>query len=220
MRDHRGIQALAIGTCALSVAIASWATGWIAVTPRPDRTLHLRIGEALAQEALAHVGSGGRVVVFARDTAEFEQPAADLALRSFTAEMQKAGHPVTDLRLVAEDPLRPIHLPENDLFEVLRKSKQGDIVVSMMGPVLLAQDQRLALGTPKASVIAFCPGSSAEVLDPAQLISMGLLHGGVLAASSTGTPQQPAPIPATFETLYRRMGPMTPIRQSRSKDRP
>lgn len=220
MRDHRGIQALAIGTCAISVVIASWALGWIDVTPRPSGTLHQKIGQALAQEALAHAGSGGRVVVFARDTSEFEQPAMDLALRSFTAEMLKAGHPVTDLRLVAEDPLRPIHVPEGDLFDVLRKSSKGDVVVSLMGPVLLAEDQRLALGTPKASVIAFCPGSSAEVMDPAQLASMGLLHGGVLALPPSNDPKQPNKTPDRFEALYRRMDSKALLQKPQPKGRP
>ncbi len=220
MRDHRGIQALAISTCTISVVVASWALGWIHITPRPSGTLHQKIGQALAQEALAHAGSGGRVVVFARDTSEFEQPAMDLALRSFTTEMQKAGHPVTDLRLVAEDPLRPIHVPEGDLFDVLRKSNQGDVVVSLMGPVLLAEDQRLALGRPKAAVIAFCPGSSAEVMDPAQLTTMGLLHGGVIALSPSIDPKQPTPIPDGFEALYRRMDSKAQIPISQPKGRP
>lgn len=220
MRDHRGIQALAIGTCTISVVIASWVLGWIDVAPRPSGTLHQKIGQALAQEALAHAGSGGRVVVFARDTSEFEQPAMDLALRSFTAEMQKAGHPVTDLRLVAEDPLRPIHIPEGDLFDVLRKSSKGDVVVSLMGPALLAEDQRLALGTPKASVIAFCPGSSAEIMDPAQLASMGLLHGGVLALSPSSNPKQPNKTPDSFEVLYRRIDSKALLQKPQPKGRP
>jgi hypothetical protein len=160
------------------------------------------------------------VVVFARDTSEFEQPATDMALRSFTTEMQKAGHPVTDLRLVAEDPLRPIHVPEGDLFDVLRKSSKGDVVVSLMGPVLLAEDQRLALGTPKASVIAFCPGSSAEVLDPAQLSSMGLLHGGVLALPASNDPKQSAKTPDRFEALYRRMDSKALLQKPKTQGRP
>lgn len=220
MRDHRGIQALAIGICASSVVIASWAQGWIGVDPRPDGTLHQQIGQALAQEALAHAGSGGRVVVFARDTSEFAQPAADMALRSFTNEMRRAGHPVTDLRRIAEDPLRPIHVPEGDLFEVLRKSRKGDVVVSFLGPGVLAGEQRIALGTPQAAVIAFCPGSSAEIMDPAQLSAMGLLHGGVVAVPAGSVPEAPGKVPDTFGALYRRMDPRAREPGPRVKGRP
>jgi hypothetical protein len=106
------------------------------------------------------------------------------------------------------------------LFDVLRKSNKGDVVVSLMGPVLLAEDQRLALGTPKASVIAFCPGSSAEVMDPAQLTTMGLLHGGVLALSPASNPKQPTHIPDSFEALYRRMDSKAQIPNSQPKGRP
>jgi hypothetical protein len=134
--------------------------------------------------------------------------------------MQKSGHPVTDLRLVAEDPLRPIHVPEGDVFDVLRKSSKGDVVVSLMGPALLTEDQRLALGTPKASVIAFCPGSSAEVLDPAQLASMGLLHGGVLALPPSNDPKQPNKTPDSFEALYRRMDSKALLQKPQPKGRP
>jgi hypothetical protein len=106
------------------------------------------------------------------------------------------------------------------LFDVLRKSSKGDVVVSLLGPVLLPEDQRLALGHPKASVIAFCPGSSAEVLDPAQLASMGLLHGAVLALPPSNDPKQSAKKPDSFEALYCRMDSKALIQKTKTQGRP
>jgi hypothetical protein len=106
------------------------------------------------------------------------------------------------------------------LFDVLRKSSKGDVVVSLLGPVLLPEDQRLALGHPKASVIAFCPGSSAEVLDPAQLASMGMLHGAVLALPPSNDPKQSAKKPDSFEALYCRMDSKALIQKTKTQGRP
>jgi hypothetical protein len=91
------------------------------------------------------------------------------------------------------------------VFDVLRRSKPGDVVVSFLGPALLSEEQRNALGHgPRASVVAFCPGAIPTVLDLRRIAGMGLLHGAVLARTpvpSSGSPPGGSP---GFDTLYRR----------------
>lgn len=205
MRDHRGIQAVSLlATAAGAAAMVLFAVSRN-VAPSDDAVPAAEIGRALAAETLSRVAPGGRVVVFARDTSEFPQPSADLALSAFRGALAEAGHAEAALRLVAEDPLRPLRVPEGDVFDVLRRSKPGDVVVSFLGPALLSEEQRNALGDgPRASVVAFCPGAIPAVMDLRRIAGMGLLHGAVLARTPVPATGKPSDRRPAFDTLYRR----------------
>jgi hypothetical protein len=205
MRDHRGIQALSLAVTALGAAALVAFAASRNVPPSDDTVLAEEVGRAVAAETLSLVGGQGRVVVFARDTSEFAQPAADAALGAFRRSLADAGREVAATRLIAEDPLRPLRVPEGDVFDVLRKSKTGDVLVSFLGPALLSEEQRAALGSsPHASVVAFCPGAIPAVMDLRRLSEMGLLHGAVVARTRVAaTPTAPSG-KAAFETQYRR----------------
>lgn len=208
MRDHRGIQAAAAFVAAASAgAMFAFALSRN-VAPAEDPALHREVGRALAAEALRLHRDGGRITVFARDTSEFPQPAVDHALAGFREAVAEAGRPEPAWRRIAEDPLRPIRVPEGDLFELLRKSKPGDVVVSFLGPAVLGEDQRRDLGNgPHGSVVAFCPGAIPETLDLARLASMGLLHGAVLSRNDVGRTGDASPSlkgKAAYEAHYRK----------------
>lgn len=205
MRDHRGIQAVSLlATAAGAAAMILFALSRN-VAPSDDAVPAAEIGRALAAETLSRVAPGGRVVVFARDTSEFPQPSADLALSAFRRALAEAGHAEATLRPVAEDPLRPLRVPEGDVFDVLRRSKAGDVVVSFLGPALLSEEQQAALGSaPHASVVAFCPGAIPAVMDLRRIAGMGLLHGAVLARTPVPATAKPSGGRPAFDTLYRR----------------
>jgi hypothetical protein len=57
-------------------------------------------------------------------------------------------------------------------------------------------------------------------MDPAQLASMGLLHGGVLALSPRSDPKQPNKTPDSFEVLYRRIDSKALLQKPQPKGRP
>lgn len=213
MRDHRGIQAAAAFVAAACVgAMAAFALSRN-VAPPEDPGLHREVGRAVAAEALRFHRDGGRITVFARDTSEFPQPAVDHALAGLQAALAEAGRPAPTVRRIAEDPLRPIRVPEGDVFDLLRKSRSGDVVVSFLGPAVLGEEQRQALGaTPHAAVVAFCPGAIPETLDLARLASMGLLHGAVLSRSPSANAANASPASAptgkaAFEARYRKAVP-------------
>ena len=206
MRNHRGIQAVSIAVITAGAAAMVLFAASRNVTPSDDAVLSEEVGRALSAETLARLGGQGRIVVFARDTSEFPQPAADAALDAFRRSLAESGHVVAATRLIAEDPLRPLRVPEGDVFDVLRKSKAGDVVVSFLGPALLSEDQRGALGTTgHAAVVAFCPGAIPAVMDLRRLAGMGLLHGAVVARSRVA-PATPTPSgKAAFEAQYLRV---------------
>src|SRR4029450_11819785 len=79
--------------------------------PPPNRALHRALGERMATEAVRLSSSGGRVVVIARETTEFESPAAKIQLESFERALQTAGKKVDQYRRIKVDPLRVVAVP-------------------------------------------------------------------------------------------------------------
>src|SRR6185503_16822207 len=72
------LASLAIAGAALSLFVTFHPR-----PPRPDAALHGALGQAVGKEAAQLLGSGGRVVVIARDTETFPNPAVDLQVKSF-----------------------------------------------------------------------------------------------------------------------------------------
>ena len=171
--------------------------------PRIDRQLHTAIGKTLAKEALGLLGQGGQIAVIARDTESFRQPAIDILLQSFKREIARANASISATQWVQADPLRPVEVPPGDFFELIRRSPAEHVIVSLLGPPLLTEEQRNKLGRVKPKIVAFCSGNLAEKIDLSQLFGAGLLHSAVVnrRVPPEATGNRPT-TPKSFEQLY------------------
>jgi hypothetical protein len=202
MRNRNSTDIVAILTASAAftaIFLSSWEFG-----PSLDRKLHSEIGRVLAKEALNLLRPGGRITVITRDTEAFPQPALDILLASFQQEVRRGGDFNVGTQTIQLDPLRPVEVPPGDFYDLIRRSPAERIIVSFLGPPVLTQEQRGALGRVKPKIIAFCSGNLAQTLDLSELFSEGLLHVAVIN-------RQPSPTngdartntSSTFERLYR-----------------
>lgn len=202
MRNSKVVMVVAAGIMAGALAV-SLATVSGGPTPSVAAEVPEQVGRALAQEALKLLGPGGKVTLLARDTTEFPQAAVDLARESFLHEVSKSGGTVATVRQFAVDPLRIVQVPPGDFFEAIRRAGVGDVIASFMGPPLLTEEQRLALGDIKPKVVAFCSGAMPTYVDLRLLAEQRLLHASVLSRLSD-SPEHAKPAKETFDALYQR----------------
>jgi hypothetical protein len=179
MAARRSLLFTALGAAAVA-AVALVAT-YIPLPPSAETAIPERIGREMAHETLRLRGGNGRVTVLVRDTAEFPQKAVDVALASFEAELGRNGAKADVVRKFQVDPLRMVQVPPGDFFELMRRAKAGEVLVSFMGPPLLSEEQRAALGTIQPRVVAFCPGYLPRYINLPLMVERGLLHGGIVA---------------------------------------
>lgn len=189
--------AILLGAAGLLLALFFFA-------PRPvpvDRQLHAEIGAALGSEARQLLRPGGKVTLITRDTQTFPQPSLDILRKSFERQFDKST--TVDILLVQVDPLRPASVPPGDFFELLRKSKPDDVIVSLLGPPVLSDQERFVLGGVRPKVVALCAGSLAGNLDLKRLAQAGLLHAAVVTRQfAQGTAETARAIPRNFASLY------------------
>lgn len=197
MSSRRAIEIIAV-VSGLAAGLALWATLWHA-PPRPDRALATAIGETLAREALQFTRPGGRVTVITRDTSEFKQPAMDVTLRALRRGLERGGVATVTKQTIQLDPLRPVEVPAGDFYELIRRSGADHVIVSLLGPPMLNEDQWVRLGAVKPKIVAFYSGNLAETMDLRRLFDAGLLHAAVVNKPPSG----PRPKPArSFDELY------------------
>lgn len=179
---------------AAAIAAAVLFVTWVPTLPHEDTSIASRIGHEMARETLRLRNGSGRILVLARDTSEFPQPAVESALGAFQSDLASASVRPDLLRRFAIDPLRVVQVPAGDFAEYLRRGKAGDVIVSFLGPPLLGEEQLSQLGTILPRVVAFCPGYLPRYLNLQLLRDRNLLHGGVVArVDAAGT---------TFEGQY------------------
>ena len=209
MRNRKSTEIAAVLTTCVALAVIILSLCEFA--PRFDRTLHAAIGTALAKEAVGLVGPGGQIKVIARDTKAFPQPALDLLLESFTREVRRAGATMVATQAIQTDPLRRVEIPSGDFFELLRRSTAEQVIVSLLGPPLLSEEQRKQLGRVKPKVVAFCSGELGEQLELRPLFDAGLLHAAVVSRRvspvALGTAHKTS---CTFDQLYQTVNAATP----------
>ena len=190
MRDSKVIGSIA-SLVALGGVAVIYLTARGGFGPGIDPKPHKAAGHVLAEQALALLKPGGQITLLARDTSTFKNPASDILLQSFRDTAQRAHISIRTLQLLQVDPLRPVEVPAGDFFELIRKTPKGSVIVSMMGPPLLSETQRLRLGEINPAIIGFCSGSLSDQVDLHTLFRQGLLHAAVVsrrhpAATSSG----------------------------------
>src|SRR5688572_8114506 len=142
MRNRGSIDVLAIVVCIGAAALTFFALWHL--PPKQDSAVYRQIGQALAREALALRSSDGRLVVIARDTKVYRQPAMEIAVQEFQRQAQKANASVA-MHLIELDPLRAVEVPPGDFYEAIRRAKSNDVIVSFMGPPVLEGEQEAKL---------------------------------------------------------------------------
>jgi hypothetical protein len=195
------------GIAGIGIVKRRQVMGWVAIVviavallrlyvffhPHPDRIdrrPHEQLGSVLAAEAVRALDGGGRLIVISRETSEFEVPAAEAQLDSFLAGIKKAGRTVTALRSVKVDPLRPLTVPAGDFFELLKQAKENDVIVSLLGPPNLSDEQVGKLGPKRPKVLAVCSGAL-----PFRINLRKVFDQKLLAVAVVSRPDAPAVVP-------------------------
>jgi hypothetical protein len=142
------------------------------------------VGRVLAQQALARLKPGGTLTVITRDTAAFQNPASDVVFGGFQKELKKSGAKLDSIQLIAVDPLRPVSVPPGDFFQWIKKSSNGSVIVSFMGPPLLNETQLASLGEVKPAIVALCSGPLRTQVDLRALFVQGLLRAAIVTRDS------------------------------------
>lgn len=197
MSHRRFIEVIAV-LSGLAAAVALLLTLW-ELPPRTDRALHTALGKAIARETLKLARPGGRITVITRNTSEFQQPALDLMLRSLRRELADGGATVV-VQAIQLDPLRPVEVPAGDFYDLIRRAAADQVIVSLLGPPMLTEEQWGKLGPVKPKIVAFYPGNVAETIDLRRLFDAGLLH--VAVVNRAPAPGQGAKPARAFDDLY------------------
>jgi hypothetical protein len=201
MRRQRVIEVSSLAVVALAclaILLVTWP-----LPPSVDRRLHQEIATALAAQVRALVGFTGQVTVITRDTDLFPQPALNILLQTFERELRKASIKIGSIQRLQVDPLRPAEVPAGDFFELIRHAPPGSVIVSFLGPPLLADEQWQRLRPIKPKIVAFCSGTVPFTVDLRSLFEAGYLHAAVV---SRPEPQNEAPTSVRsgnrFDELY------------------
>jgi len=198
MRENGTLQAAAcLAIVGSAAAIYFCTSGGFGVGI--DRRPHQATGAVMAQQALALIKPGGQLVIIARDTAAFKNPASDIQLASFRREVSKVRAIIGSVHALQVDPLRPLEVPAGDFFDLLRKATPADVIVSFMGPPLLTETQRRQLPEARPAVVAFCPGTLPEQVDLRLLFEQGLLNAAVIANAKKA---KSGPRPSTLRQCF------------------
>jgi hypothetical protein len=180
MRNNRALAVISgfaiVGSAAALVWIVTGGPG-----PRLESGPFREAGRVLAQQTLSQLKPGGLVTVITRDTAAFQNPASDVLLKSFRAELGRNGVKIDSLELIQVDPLRPVSVPAGDFFQWINKSGKGNVLVSFMGPPVLNETQVARLGEIKPAIIALCSGPVRDQVNLRTLFSQGLLRAAVVS---------------------------------------
>lgn len=173
-----------LNVAAAFAVLAVWAGVYWFLHPHPptgDAAPHQALGAVLAREALQRCKPEARLVVIARDAQPFAVPACEAQLDGFLAELKKSGRTVGLFLRIKLDPLRPPAVPPGDFFDLIRRGKDDDVIVSFLGPPTLDETQIAKLGARRPTILAVCPGTLPQRLDLRQLFSRKLLTAAVIS---------------------------------------
>ena len=149
--------------------------------PRVDTTAHKALGQMVAEEALKARGPAGRITVLARDTSTQENPYADAELKTLQYALKKARGVMTTTRLLKLNPIRLIAVAPGDFFDVLKKASEEDVVVSLIGPPVLSDQEAAKLGERHAKIVAVCSGWTPRQVNLRRIFEQGLLSTAIIS---------------------------------------
>jgi len=195
---------ISLASLVLAGAAVSLGLTFYPWPPRLDAAPHEALGQAVAQETIRLLGSGGRILLICRDTRTFLNPAADAQVRSFTQSLEQAGVRVGSTNRVKLDPLRLVGVPPGDFFQILKRASDADVVVSFLGPAVLNDEQISKLGDKPARVIAVCTGNIPAQVNLKRLFEQKLLQAAVISRPARATT---ASGPARFDQLFTMVKP-------------
>ena len=176
----------AINVLAVAIIVAAWGGLHLWLNPGPpavDHRAHEAAGEVLAAEAAKVLQPGARLVVIARAPKPFAVPASAAQLAGFQRALKKSGLSVTSLHEIKLDPLRRVAVPPGDFYDLLRTSRDSDVIVSFLGPPELEPAQFAKLGDRRPRVLAVCAGSLPAQMNLRQLFQRRLLVAAVVSRS-------------------------------------
>lgn len=174
--------------------------GW---PPRVSAEPHRAAGAVLARQALSLLSPQGQIIIIARDTSTFKNPATDIQLASFKKTLRRAHAFVSQARFLQVDPLRPVAVPPGDFLDLMRHASHGSVIVSFMGPPVLDEAQWRQLPDVKPAVVAFCPGNVADQVDLPTLFQRGLLRAAIVSRRQAVQPRSaPNPAQGLFDRYF------------------
>jgi len=171
------------------------------IEPRP----HQALGEALAERATKLLGSGGHISLIAPDIAAFRFPGAEVQLKAFHQALRRAGQSVAVTNWVKLDPLRAPRIPPGDEF--FRKLSDADVVVSLMGPPILAGEQKTRFIEKKIKVIALCSGDMPRQMNLKSLFADNVLQAVAISRPKPGLMPTSDDLSAWFENYFQWITP-------------
>jgi len=189
---NRPVVAAAAGVVLVgSLAALAWT--WAGAPAPGPGPIQDAVGEALGRQVLKQLGSGGRMIVLMRDTAVYPQPAADRVLAALDHTVRGGGGPAPEVQTFEVDPLRPAQVPPGDFLEQIRRARTGDVLVSLMGPPLLSDEQRAQLpAVPAPRIVVLCAGPFPDAAAVRSLAQQHLLHAAVMDRPDGGAAVPPA----------------------------
>ena len=166
------------------LTLAAWAVLFFTLYPLPpgfDRGPHRALGQVLAQETLKLQQPGSRVILITRDTDNFETPAFEAQLEGFQQGLKKGRVEIAATRRFKVDPLRVLGVPSGDFLELLSKTSEKDVIVSLLGPPVLDAGQLARLDASRPLVLAVCSGAMPRQVDLKRLFDQKLLYAAVIS---------------------------------------
>src|SRR5437016_7352122 len=160
MRSDRAKTVAALVTIAGAAAAIYFSLG--EAPPQVDSRPQEALGQVLAEEAAKLVGPGGRITLITRDTTDFKNPAAESQVRGFQRALRDAKLTISSTNLIKQDPLRLVRVPPEEFLQIIRKHSEGDVIVSLLGPPILNDEQRGKLGENRPRIVAVCAGALPE----------------------------------------------------------
>jgi len=179
MRSDRIKAVVSLVVIAGAAVALYFSFGW--ARPPFDARPHEALGQVLAEEAAKILGAGGHIAVIARDTTEVKNPAADAQMRGFQRALRQAKLTISSTNLFKLDPLRLVRVPAADFVKLMRKQSEADVIVSLLGPPILEDEQRAGLGETHPRIVALCSGAISEQVNLKQLFDQHLLHVAVVS---------------------------------------
>jgi len=157
---------------------------FVGLPPRVDARPHIGIGEALAEQAVKLVGSGGKITLIAPDTSVHRHPGAEVQSKVFFKALRRANLTVSSTNLIKLDPLRLMRVPPDDFVNLLRKQSEADVVVSLLGPPIPTAEQKGKLPAKHGRVVAVCSGDMPHQINLKSLFDEHLLHAAIVSRTS------------------------------------